>query len=50
MILAFFFLTSYISIVGAELGSEKGNHLIEGLLAAISAKKHYTGKMLGICF
>ena len=50
VILAFFFLTSYISIVGAELGSEKGNHLIEGLLAAISAKKHYTGKMLGICF
>lgn len=43
-------MISYISIVGAELGTEKGNHLIEGLLAAIPAKKHYTGKMLGICF
>lgn len=48
VIVAFFFLISYISIVGAELGTEKGNHLIEGLLAAIPAKKHYTGKMLGI--
>ncbi|MCT3441333.1 ABC transporter permease, partial [Limosilactobacillus fermentum] len=27
-------MISYISIVGAELGTEKGNHLIEGLLAA----------------
>ena len=43
-------MISYISIVGAELGTEKGNHLIEGPLAAIPAKKHYTGKMLGICF
>ncbi|MGJ3800147.1 ABC transporter permease [Limosilactobacillus fermentum] len=50
VIVAFFFLISYISIVGVELGAEKGNHLIEGLLAAIPAKKHYTGKMLGICF
>ena len=43
-------MISYISIVGTELGTEKGNHLIEGLLAAIPAKKHYTGKVLGICF
>ena len=48
IVIVAFFLISYISIVGAELGTEKGNHLIEGLLAAIPAKKHYTGKMLGI--
>lgn len=50
VIVAFFFLTSYISITGAELGNEKGNHLIEGVLAAISPKKHFAGKMLGIGF
>ena len=50
VIVAYFFLTSYISITGAELGNEKGNHLIEGVLAAISPKKHFAGKMLGIGF
>lgn len=50
VIIAFFFLTSYISITGAEIGNEKGNHLIEGLTAAIPAEKHYAGKMLGIFY
>ena len=50
VIIAFFFLTSYISITGAEIGNEKGNHLIEGLTAAIPADKHYAGKMLGIFY
>lgn len=50
VIIAFFFLTSYISITGVELGNEKGNHLIEGILAAVSAHKHFAGKMLGISF
>ncbi|MDO4455460.1 MAG: ABC transporter permease [Ligilactobacillus agilis] len=50
VMIAFFFLTSYISITGAELGNEKGNHLIEGVIAAIPAKKHFAGKMLGIAW
>lgn len=50
VIIAFFFLTSYISITGAEIGNEKGNHLIEGLTAAIPADKHYARKMLGIFY
>ncbi|MBB1079644.1 ABC transporter permease [Limosilactobacillus sp. STM2_1] len=50
VIIAFFFLTSYISITGAEIGNEKGNHLIEGLTAAIPADKHYAGKMIGIFY
>ncbi|MCR1863987.1 MULTISPECIES: ABC transporter permease [Lactobacillaceae] len=50
VIIAFFFLTSYISITGAEIGNEKGNHLIEGLTAAIPADRHYAGKMLGIFY
>lgn len=50
VIIAFFFLTSYISITGAEIGNEKGNHLIEGLIAAIPADKHFAGKMLGIAY
>lgn len=50
VIIAFFFLTNYISITGAEIGNEKGNHLIEGLTAAIPADKHYAGKMLGIFY
>lgn len=50
VIIAFFFLTSYISITGSELGTEKGNHIIEEILAAIPAKKHFAGKMLGIFF
>lgn len=50
VIIAFFFVTSYISIVGSEIGNEKGNHLIEGLTAAIPAEKHYAGKMLGIFY
>ncbi|MCR1878876.1 ABC transporter permease [Limosilactobacillus reuteri] len=50
VIITFFFLTSYISITGAEIGNEKGNHLIEGLTAAIPADRHYAGKMLGIFY
>lgn len=48
VVAAFLFLTSYISITGAELGNEKGNHLIEGIIAAIPARHHFAGKMLGI--
>ena len=50
VIIAFFFLTSYISITGVEIGNEKGNHLIEGVLSAIPANKHFAGKMLGILY
>lgn len=48
VLVAFLFLTSYVSIVGAEIGNEKSNHLIEGILAAVPARKHFAGKMLGI--
>ncbi|MEO5286698.1 ABC transporter permease [Limosilactobacillus allomucosae] len=50
VMLAFVLLVSYINITGTELGIEKSNHLIEGILAAVPARKHFAGKMLGIGF
>lgn len=49
-ICSFFILTSYISIVGSEIGKEKGNHLLASILSSISAKKHFAGKLLGITY
>lgn len=46
----FLLLTSYISITGAEIGREKSDHLIEGVLASISTRNHFAGKMLGVLF
>src|SRR5699024_1639898 len=50
IILSFFILNSYISIIGSEIGKEKGQHLLEGILAVVPAKKHFIGKMLGIIY
>lgn len=50
IICSFFILTSYVSIVGSEIGKEKGNHLLAGILSAVSPKKHFAGKMLGISY
>src|SRR5699024_4098078 len=46
----FLLLTSYISITGAEIGREKSDHLIEGVLASISTRIYFAGKMLGVLF
>ena len=46
----FLLLTSYISITGAEIGREKSDHLIEGVLASISTRNYFAGKMLGVLF
>lgn len=49
-IILFFLLTSYISITGTEIGKEKGDHILESILASIPAKAHFSGKMLGITY
>lgn len=49
-ILVFFLLTSYISIAGTEIGREKGDHILESVVAAMPAKNHFAGKMLGLIF
>ncbi|UQS87308.1 ABC transporter permease [Nicoliella spurrieriana] len=46
--ITFLFLNSYVSIMCAEVGKEKGNHLIDEIIAAIPAKDHLKGKLLGI--
>lgn len=49
-ILVFFLLTSYISIAGSEIGREKGDHLLESIVASMPAKNHFAGKMIGLSF
>lgn len=49
-IAAFFILTSYIAIVGSEIGKEKGDHVLGGILAAITPQKHFAGKILGVAY
>lgn len=46
----FLILTSYISITGSEIGSEKGNHLIESVLSSTSTNSYFAGKILGVLF
>lgn len=46
----FLLLTSYISITGSEIGREKGDHLIEGVLSSIPTHNYFAGKMLGVLF
>ncbi|USS93258.1 ABC transporter permease [Fructilactobacillus ixorae] len=50
VILMFFLLTSYISITGTEIGKEKGDHVLESVIASIPPKDHFSGKMLGISY
>ncbi|WP_203619400.1 ABC transporter permease, partial [Fructobacillus tropaeoli] len=49
-ILLFFFLTSYITITGSEIGKEKGQHILQSILSAIPAKAYFKGKLLGIIY
>lgn len=49
-IFLFFLLTSYISIAGSEIGKEKGNHILEGVVSAVPVKEHFAGKILGIIY
>lgn len=49
-IVLFFFLTSYITITGTEIGKEKGHHILQSVLSAIPARAYFTGKLLGIIY
>ncbi|WP_439425197.1 ABC transporter permease [Oenococcus alcoholitolerans] len=44
----FIFLISYVQITGSEVGSEKGSHVLDSILAAVPAKDHFKGKVLAI--
>lgn len=50
VVILFLVVSSYIGIVGSELGNEKSSHLIEALLASVPAREHFSGKMLGIAY
>lgn len=50
VVILFVIISSYVGIVGSELGNEKSSHLIEALLAAVPAKEHFNGKMLGVIY
>lgn len=50
IIIGFFLLTSYISIAGSEIGREKGDHILESIVASMPAKNHFAGKMVGLIF
>lgn len=44
------FVTNYISIISAEIATEKGSRIMEIVLSSISATTQFAGKMIGVGF
>lgn len=49
-IIIFVLIGSYINIISSEIGREKGGHVIESVLSAVSAKVQFAGKILGTIY
>ncbi len=48
VIMIFFVIISYSSIIAQEIASEKGTRIMEVLLSSTTAEKHFYGKLVGI--